>query len=233
VSLDTVVRRAGAVMVERDGGSVAAHYGSAAGELAVCMRAVGIADRSDLGKLIVSGEPEPLAELLLQVAGVSLAAPGAVAERGGAWWCAAGGGRALVLCDPARRAHLLDLLRAAARRRPSLRLDDVTAQMSAIAVVGRSTRRVLAELGALGPAGDPRRVPPFGSVRIAGAGVSVLLQSDESVLLLVPAPDADRVWHAVERAGRPFVMGCVGLEALERFTLVALSSRRCAPPART
>jgi glycine cleavage system aminomethyltransferase T len=233
MSLDTVARRAGAVMIDRDGARVPAHYGSAAGELAVCMRAVGIADRSDLGKLVVTGEPAPLAELLLHVAGVSLAATGAVAQCAGAWWCAAGGDRVIVLCEPARRAHLLDLLRATARRRPSLRVEDVTTRLSAIAVVGRSTRRVLAELGALGPAGDPRRVPPFASVRIAGADVSVLLQSDESVLLLVPATDADGVWHAVERAGRPFVMGCVGLEALERFTLLGLSSRRCAPSART
>jgi glycine cleavage system aminomethyltransferase T len=170
---------------------------------------------------------------LLHVAGVSLAATGAVAECAGAWWCAAAADRAIVLCEPARRAHLLDLLRATARRRPSLRVNDVTTQLSAIAVVGRSTRRVLAQLGALGAAGDPRCVPPFGGLRIAGADVSVLLQSDESALLLAAATDADRVWHAVERAGRPFVMGCVGLEALERFTLVAVSSRRCVPSART
>jgi glycine cleavage system aminomethyltransferase T len=233
VSLDTVARRAGAVMIDRNGARVPAHYGSPAGELAVCVRAVGIADRSDLGKLAVTGEPELLADLLLHVAGVSLAATGAVAHRAGAWWCAAAADRAIVLCEPARRAHLLDLLRATARRRPALRVDDLTTELSAIAVVGRAATRVLAELGALGPADDPRSVPPFGSLRIAGADVSVLLQSDESALLLVPAMHADRVWHAVERAGRPFVMGCVGIEALERFTLVAVSSRRCVPPTRT
>lgn len=224
MSLDTVARRAGAVM--RRDSLVPSHYGSAAGELAVCVHAVGIADRSDLGKLVVNGEPGLVADLLLHVAGVSLAATGAVAERAGAWWCAAAADRVIVLCEPARRAKLLDLLRATARRRPSLRVDDVTTQLSAIGVVGRSTTRVLAGLGALGPAGDPRSVPPFGGLRIAGTDARALLQSDQSAVLLVPAADADRVWHAVERAGRPFGMACVGIEALERFTLVAVSSRR-------
>jgi glycine cleavage system aminomethyltransferase T len=145
--------------------------------------------------------------------------PGAL--RLGGWWCAAAADRVIVLCEPERRAKLLDLLRATARRRPSLRVDDVTTQLSAIAVVGRSTMRVLLGLGALGPGSDPRTVAPFTGLRIAGADVSVLLQSDRSALLLVGAADGDRVWHAVERAGRPFGMGCVGLEALERFALVA------------
>jgi glycine cleavage system aminomethyltransferase T len=219
--LDTVVRRAGAVMIDRDGCCVPAHYGSAAGELAVCMRAVGIADRSDLGKLVVNGDPERVADLLAHVAGVSLAAPGAVADCAGAWWCAAAPDRVIVLCEPARRVKLLDLLRTGARRLPSVRVDDVTPQLSAIAVVGRSATRVLAAVGALGPARDPRCVAPFSQLRVAGADVSLLLQSDRSAVVLVAAADADRVWHALERAGGPFSMGCVGLEALERLALVA------------
>ena len=43
-------------MVTRHGWWVAAHFGSPAGELALCETAVGLADRSDLGKLELRGE---------------------------------------------------------------------------------------------------------------------------------------------------------------------------------
>ena len=40
---------------------------------------------------------------------------------------------------------------------------------------------------------------------------------------MTEAADADLVWHAVEQAGRPFGMGYVGTEALERFALLERS----------
>ena len=49
--LDAVLRLAGAVFSSRNGHPVAIHYGSAAGELSVCVSAVGLVDRSDLCKL--------------------------------------------------------------------------------------------------------------------------------------------------------------------------------------
>src|SRR5204863_168365 len=42
-----------AVLHELDGYTVVAHYGSVSGEIAVCMKSVGLADRSDFG----AGEP--------------------------------------------------------------------------------------------------------------------------------------------------------------------------------
>jgi hypothetical protein len=44
-TLDVVLRRAGAVLARRDGRDVAINFGSAAAELAVCVRSVGIVDR--------------------------------------------------------------------------------------------------------------------------------------------------------------------------------------------
>src|ERR671931_672004 len=52
------VLRAGGVMVIREGHPVAAHFGSAATELAVCVQRVGLAVRSDLDALELAG-PEP------------------------------------------------------------------------------------------------------------------------------------------------------------------------------
>ena len=53
--LEPQLQRAGATMVARHGWWVAAHFGSPAGELALCETAVGLADRSDLGKLELRG----------------------------------------------------------------------------------------------------------------------------------------------------------------------------------
>jgi glycine cleavage system aminomethyltransferase T len=217
--LDAVARRAGAVTVERQGARIPAHYGSAAGELAVCLRAVGIADRSDLGKLVVTGRPEGVAELVRRAAGSTLAVTG-VAAAGGAWWCAAAPDRLLVLTEPAKRLRTLELLRAAARPLGGVRVADASTALSAIAVLGRHSLTVLAALEALGAEAEPRSVPPVAEVRLAGADVVVLLQSDRRALLVLDAVDADRVWRAVEEAGRPFGISYVGIEAVERFSLL-------------
>lgn len=121
--LDIVARRAGAVMVDRGGVSVAAHYGSAAGELAVCIRAVGLADRSELGKLVLSGSEAGVAELVRRMTGAALA-PAGVSISSEAWWCAAAPGHVIVLCDPRRRARLLAVLRIQARRLPGVEVSD-------------------------------------------------------------------------------------------------------------
>ena len=67
--LEALVQRAGATMVARHGWLVAAHYGSPGGEMALCDRAVGLADRSDLGKLELRGDAEPLEQLVGQLTG--------------------------------------------------------------------------------------------------------------------------------------------------------------------
>ena len=51
--LDTVLCQAGAVFASRSGRRAAINYGSAAGELAVCVSAVGLVDRSELSTLVV------------------------------------------------------------------------------------------------------------------------------------------------------------------------------------
>jgi glycine cleavage system aminomethyltransferase T len=223
--LETIVRRAGGVLSASSGSGVAAHYGSSAGELAVCLRAVGIADRSDLGKLVVTGRPEAVADLVRRVAGVALL-PAGVGTSAGAWWCAAGPDRVLVLCEATRRARLFGVLRTTARPLGDVRVEDVTAALSVIAVLGRRASGVLSALGALGLHDDPRSAPPFARVRIAGEDVSVLLQSDRRALLVMARGSADRTWHAIEHAGRPYGISCVGLEAVERFWLVDRSARR-------
>lgn len=58
--LTDVLQIAGAVMTTRYGRPVAANFGSAAGELAVCVNGVGVCDRSELSVLALEGRAEQL-----------------------------------------------------------------------------------------------------------------------------------------------------------------------------
>lgn len=216
-SLDTMARRAGAVM---NGGDVPAHYGSPAGELAVCLRAVGLADRSDLGKLMLDGGPSAVAGVVRRMTGVSLA-PRGVCFSGRARWCAASPSRVIVVCEASARSHLLDMLRSQTHTLPGVRVSDRTGDWAALAMVGPGAMRVLAALGVLGEDRDPRTAAPFTCACIAGAEVHVLLESDRQALLLVDGEDAAGVWRAVAEEGRQVGLSLVGTDALHRFSLLS------------
>jgi len=208
-----------------DGHAVVAHYGSAAGELAACVSAVGLADRSDLAKLVLEGPSEQLGQLCLRLTG-SEVLPGGAVHSGGAWWCAESPARLLVVCDAGRGDRLHAVLSARLARRSAVTLTDRSADLAALAVVGRHTSALLAELGVYGESGNPRHVPPLTAHRGTGASVLWLLESDDKALALMPTADAPAVWHTIERAGQRFGLCAVGREALVRYPLI----RRIASP---
>jgi glycine cleavage system aminomethyltransferase T len=228
VGLDIVARRAGAVTTNRDGADVPAHYGSPAAELAVCLTAVGLGDRSDLGKLTLNGTPLAIAAVVRRMTGMSLA-PRGVCFSGGARWCAAAPDRVIVLCEASGRARLLDLLRSQAHTLPGIRVSDRTHDWAALAVAGSGTMRLLAALGVLGEHHDSRAATPFTCARIADAEVYALLESDRLAVLLVDAEGAERVWRAVAEEGRRFGLSLVGTEALHRFSMLDRAARPAFP----
>jgi glycine cleavage system aminomethyltransferase T len=218
--LDGAVARAGAVIAHRHGRSVAVNYGSAAGELAACVGGVGMADRSELVKLELSGPAT--AELVRLVAGGELARGGVLCGRE-VWWCGAGGRawlpaeRVIVLCEPVAGPRL----RAAVRPpTPGLVVRDRSDEWAAIAVVGGASSSVLDSLGVFGPSGDPRDVAPLCFAPLAGTQAMWLLQSDHRALALVPRSHAPAAWHAIEQAGRPHRICCVGQDAIARYSLL-------------
>ena len=218
--LDVVLRRAGAVLATRDGRSVAMNFGSAAAELAVCVRAVGLVDRSELSKLVLEAPPAQLAALTSRLVGDAVA-PGGMLY-----------GRQRVVVR--RRAGTRDRAVAirirvrgcaiACTRMPgvSRRWPCATppTELAAIGLLGRNADQVLRALGAFGESGDPRAVAPFAHGSIAGIPASWLLQSDRRALALVPREHAGEAWLAIERAGRPFGISCVGQEAVSRYALL-------------
>lgn len=224
---DAILRRAGAVFASHNGRSVAVNYGSAAGELAVCVSAVGLVDRSELTKLVLEAPPAQLHDLTARFAGRGVAVGGAV-HAGGSWWCGAAADRVVVLSEPSGGPRLRERLRVQARQHLALAVHDRSDDWAALALIGRATPKLLAAFGAYGASGDPRRISPFTAGTVHGVDASWLLESDRSALALVPREEAGTVWRAIEAAGRPFGISCVGREAATRYSLLERTGRSTA-----
>lgn len=215
--LEAVLRRAGAVLSTRDGRPVAINFGSAAAELAVCVRTVGLVDRSDLCTLALEAPPAQLSALMRRLVGATVA-PGGLVSAGSAWWCGETADRAIVVCDPRIALRLAEGLRTDAARHVDVR--DRSGELTAIGLLGRNTGQVLSALGVYGPSGDPRAAKPFALASVEGIPARWLLQSDHRALVLVGRERAGEAWLAIERTGRPYGISCVGHEAAARFTLM-------------
>jgi glycine cleavage system aminomethyltransferase T len=215
--LDVVLRRAGAVVSTRGGRPVAINFGSAAAELAVCVRTVGLVDRSDLTALALEAPPAQLSALMRRLAGATVS-PGGLVSGGSAWWCGEGAERVIVVCDARTATRLSNSLRSDAARHIGVR--NLSGELTAIGLLGRNTGQVLSALGVYGPSGDPREAKPFARGTVEGAPVRWLLQSDRRALALVDREQAGEAWLAIERAGRPHGVSCVGQEAAARYTLM-------------
>jgi glycine cleavage system aminomethyltransferase T len=113
-------------MVERHGRRVAAHFGSAPGEEAVCLKAVGMADRSDRVTFEVRGD--------VDAALLELASWG---ER--AWSSYAGHDRAVIRCEFADAEAVATALSSA----PGADVRDRTRDYAAIALLGPNAEALL------------------------------------------------------------------------------------------
>ena len=118
----SMLRRHGATIVERHGRHVAAHYGSAAAEAAVCRSRVGLAERSDRATLEVRGSPRPSTRRSPR-SGASGIARG---RRGGRPAARSSAARARTRTAPSRRCS---------RPTPASILD-VSAEYAAVSLVG-------------------------------------------------------------------------------------------------
>jgi glycine cleavage system aminomethyltransferase T len=212
-------RRAGAVFATHAGLPIAVNYGSAAGELAACVSAAGLSDCSEMTKLELAASAEQIGRVILRLTG-SEVAPGGAVFAGGAWWCAAEGGRAIVLCEPGAGQRLLNQLHAHTAQQPDLGVRDRSADWAMIAVIGRRTIDVLRALGVFGESGDPRGAAPFSAHPIADVPAFWLLESDHRAVALVPRDQGGTAWRAIERAGTPVGLCCVGSEAVSRYALL-------------
>jgi len=202
--------------------SVHANYGSSAGELAACLRAVGVVDRSELARLELVGPAGTVEHVVESLAGSVPAVGGAVCH-GSVWWCSIEPDRCVAIAEPTDGGRLRDQIGRLATRHPGLQVRDLGERMAAIAIVGHRTPEVLAALGVYGEAGDPRAVSPVTRSALAGAEALWLLRSDHHALALIAHADFPAAWRAIHSAGERFGICAVGDEAFAHYALLARS----------
>jgi len=218
--LEPQLQKAGATMVARHGWWVAAHFGSPGGELALCETAVGLADRSDLGKLELRGERSALEQLVGQLSGGSVD-PGDALLAGGAWWCAVSPTHVLALCDAGDTDRLRTRALDAVRWTPGATVADVTAHYAAIGLLGPRTADVLAELSDTEPPLGDVESPAFDVLRLAAVPAMLLRGATGRAVVLTEAARAAVLWTEIERAGREAGIGHVGADAVSHLSPLA------------
>lgn len=184
------LRRHGAVIVERHGRLVAANFGSAASEAAVCRSSVGLAERSDRVTLDVRGDGASV--------DAALAALGPIAHS--AWSTRLSPGRAIVRCEGELQDECRSAMLAAVEEASIL---DLGGEYAAIDLIGPRAGEVL-EAAAIDEDTDP---------------VIVLHQGSGYVELLVTRGNGPALWNRLLEVGEPFGIACVGLDALEHLAV--------------
>ena len=215
--LDAMLRHAGAVFSSRNGHPVAIHYGSAAGELSVCVSAVGLVDRSDLFKLeIQTPGDRTSAELscawpapsYIPAARSGPTAHGGVGPPPVGSWCSLTAAPVAGWSSDCGSTRCITRCAASTIARPSLPGSGCWPRSPGGARRGGRVRPV-------------RRSATGGAVRLAARSPASASRGCWSpIAARSPWSTASRaadVWRAIELAGRPFGISCVGQEAAGRY----------------
>jgi len=197
-----------AALHERDGHTVVAHYGSVHGEMAVCMKSVGLADRCDYGVFELRGDRALLDRALVARLGDPPLAVHSARRLRSVWYLRLDARQVLLVGPHAALASGPAIGRG--RDRSDLRHRDVGASLAIVAIVGPRAARLLAA------AGLPDELP-IGAIG-AGAGdpsiVAILRERQRRYLALVRADAADAFWARLLTAGEPLGAAFVGYDAL-------------------
>src|SRR5262245_7463911 len=188
------LRQAGGVMVMRDGHQVAAHFGSTATELAVCVKRVGLAVRSDLAAADVAGAEWQLSR--------QVPSRGRARRIAGTWCCRVASDRTVAIGPWSD-------VRRLTRDRPGR-------ERTVLTLVGPLAHQVLADVGL-------QNGLAIGGLReswFAESPALLLRDAAQSYLLAVDAEQADEAWRTLLDAGRSLGLSMVGAEALARLAAV-------------
>jgi heterotetrameric sarcosine oxidase gamma subunit len=204
---------AGGVMSEREGHPVAANFGSAATELAICVKRVGLAVRSELDALEIAG-PEPwLAHFLEGSLGGRVPVEGEAVRTARSWCCRVAPDRAVVIGPWSAAARWSAIMRHAIITGAAVDCTDRSDSATALTLVGPRAARLLDDAGL-----EPGL--PVGGVRetwFAGTTALILREADDRFLLLLDADHAVDAWQELFDVGRALGLSMVGAEALERL----------------
>ena len=197
-----------AVLHDRDGHTVVAHYGSVHGEIAACMKSVGLADHSDYGVFELRGDERLLDRALVARLGEPALAIGSGRRLRSVWYLRLGARRALLVGPHAALVTEPALRRD--RDRADLAHRDLGASLAIVGIVGPRATRLLQA------AGLPASLAAGAIARDAGDdGVVAILREDQRrYLALVRAGAADEFWARLLAAGEPLGAALVGYDAL-------------------
>jgi heterotetrameric sarcosine oxidase gamma subunit len=207
------LRLAGGVMIVREGHAVAANFGSAATELAVCVKRVGLAVRSDLDALEIAGSEPWLAHFLEGALAGQVPAPGEAVRAAGSWCCRVAPDRAIVVGPWSAAARWAGIVRHAVLTGSAVDCTDRSEGATALTLVGPRAARVLDDAGL-----EPEL--PVGGVReswFAGAPALLVREAGDRFLLVLDADSALDAWQELFDVGRALGLSMVGAEALERL----------------
>jgi len=207
---------AGAVLADRDGHTVAANYGSVPGEIAVCMKSVGLADRSDYGAVEIRAEQLQMDRALIAKLGDPPLAPGRGHRMRGVWYIRLNARRAL-LAGP-YSALPAGLPIGTGRDRSDLPHKDIRATVAILSIIGPRASRLLAAAASLP---GELAIGAVGRDPVDANVIVILRESQRRYLVLVRASGADALWTRLLAAGEPLGAAFVGLDAL---TLLSASS---------
>jgi hypothetical protein len=181
------LRKAGGVMVMRDGHAVAAHFGSTATEVAVCVKRVGLAVRSDLAAIELQSAESWL--------GHPVPSQGRARRIAGTWYCRVASDRVVVVGPHSAIAG------------------DQPDSKTVLTLVGPRVSRVLADVGLQ----NDLDVESLRLGWFADSPTLLLRESADRYLLVVDAEQAGQAWRELLDAGRSLGLSMVGTEALERL----------------
>ena len=156
---------ASAAVHDLDGHAVVAHYGSVHGEIAVCMKSVGLVDHSDYGVFELRGDRGMLDRALIARVGDPPLAIGSGRRLRGVWYLRLDARRAL-LAGPHGRSNAEAAIEGG-RGANTVPHRDVGASLALIGIVGPRATRLLAVAGLAGEL-------PIGAIR-ADAGDSCIV----------------------------------------------------------
>lgn len=207
-------RDAGAEFNERVGWRVVAGYGAAGKEAAACRTAVGVADRSCLGKLELQGNPATVASIVATLADGAALELGQAVLDDGVWWCPLTTTRVLAVTPPEATARVRAALEAAGAAGPFASVIELTSAFGSNAVVGPLARETFARVTALDL--RPDRFPPgaFAPVSVARTPGMLLREGGDRFLHLFGAGYAHYTWTVFVDAAKHLGGRAVGDDAL-------------------
>jgi heterotetrameric sarcosine oxidase gamma subunit len=188
---------AGARLERRDGWNVAVAYDGPQPERERCEATVGFADRSHLGKIELQGPHDlPL---------------GQATRRDDAWWCPLTPDKALVLCEPADTAALLERLEAT-----SATVVDLTSALAALTIAGPLAVEVFARFTAIDLRPQVTKPGDWRPGSVARTPGGILCEAEDRYLMLFGSALGQYVWTVVEDVARHLGGGPVGDDVLVR-----------------